>query len=542
MFNDQHGGRTGEQSGKTQIKRFVAPSMARALQLVRDEMGPEAVILSSQRTQEGVEVITSVEPDLPTRGVDVRREFGQNFDTDLDHPMQSDNAWKTQAGIQQAAASYNGAAAKDTREPTTGQRSPDELALEIDRARERMLAAKRQATEAPSEQSFHQFVKQQSAQHSQATPASSNRSSHSPHSSSDTSSALGNYEAQARQGQNYGSQVDQNTSTHNGSAGHDMRFSNQTSSDDELQLSELKSELADMRLLLEQQLWRMNESQNQASMPSQINLPVGYSVVGEHLKRLGLSEGIVEDLLQQQQGGSRPSEAWKSSLARLSRQIPIVKGDLVSRGGVFAFVGPTGVGKTTTIAKLAARYVLEHGPGKVAIVTTDTYRVGAHDQLRSLGRILGVPVRAIDKDHSLPVLIASLKQFPLILVDTAGFRQGDKLLKEQLRQLDTCPNARRILVMACNSQLQTLKASTHAYSGQRGIDASVITKVDEALSMGEALSVLVEKSVPVAYTTDGQEIPKDIASASGHALIAKAVSMAKAAKETEKRLGGMAAL
>lgn len=215
---------------------------------------------------------------------------------------------------------------------------------------------------------------------------------------------------------------------------------------------------------------------------------------------------------------------------------------MVSGGGVFAFVGPTGVGKTTTIAKLAARFVLENGPGKVAIITTDTYRVGAHDQLRSLGRILGVPVRALDKDHSLPVLLASLKQFPLILVDTAGFRQGDALLKEQLRQLDTCPTMRRILVMACNSQLQTLKASVHAYAGMRGVDACVITKVDESLSMGEALSVLVEKSVPVAYTTDGQEIPKDIAPASGHALIAKAVALAKQAQEVEKQGNGMAAL
>lgn len=527
MFNDHPQGRgNGGEPAKTQIKRFVAPSMARALQLVRDEMGPEAVILSSQRTPNGVEVITSVEPDLPTRGVDVRREFGQNFDADLDHPMESDSAWRMQTGIDQAAASFKASASVDSRPAAGNKRDPEQLAQEIERARERMLAAKREAREAPSDQSFHQFVKQQTQQ----APAQQSA----PAQERPTPKEYNRYSDEPSQFNKPSSYAEPSFAT---AMNHQQSAPQET-----LRLNELQSELADMRLLLEQQLWHMNENQQRTSMPSQIKLPVGYSLVGDHLKRLGLSENLVQELLLEQDGTTRPSEAWKGCLAKLSRRIPALKGDMVSGGGVFAFVGPTGVGKTTTIAKLAARFVLENGPGKVAIITTDTYRVGAHDQLRSLGRILGVPVRALDKDHSLPVLLASLKQFPLILVDTAGFRQGDALLKEQLRQLDTCPTMRRILVMACNSQLQTLKASVHAYAGMRGVDACVITKVDESLSMGEALSVLVEKSVPVAYTTDGQEIPKDIAPASGHALIAKAVALAKQAQEVEKQGNGMAAL
>lgn len=536
MFNDhQQGSQDSHPPGKTQIKRFVAPSMARALQLVRDEMGPEAVILSSQRTPQGVEVITSLEPDLPTRGIDVRREFGQNFDADLDHPMESDSAWKMQAGIQQAAANFKAQPGSDNR-AKQNQRDPEHLAQEIERARERMLEAKRQAKEPRSEQSFHDFVKQQSAHNAAPVSAKQEEVGQSHYGPA----AHGAGRTSDRAGQAY---IDRGVGA---ADSYDQRASSQRPADasieDDLKLSELKSELADMRLLLEQQLWRMNETQNQHSMPSQINLPVGYSVVGEHLKRLGLAETLVQELLQQQESGMRPNEAWKNSLAMLSRRVPALKNDLVSQGGVFAFVGPTGVGKTTTIAKLAARFVLEHGPGKVAIVTTDTYRVGAHDQLRSLGRILGVPVRAVDKDHSLPIILSSLKQFPLVLVDTAGFRQGDTLLKEQLRQLDTCPAMRRILVMACNSQLQTLKASTHAYSGQRGVDACVITKVDESLSMGEVLSVLVEKGLPVAYTTDGQEIPKDIAKASSHTLIAKAVALAKTAQQAQRKSHSMTAL
>src|SRR5690606_18894078 len=91
---------------QTMVKRFTAPTMRRALQMVREELGPEAVILSSQRTNKGVEVVTSLEPDFPTRGIDVRREFGRNFDADLDQPLSSDSAWRTQAGVEQAAMSY----------------------------------------------------------------------------------------------------------------------------------------------------------------------------------------------------------------------------------------------------------------------------------------------------------------------------------------------------------------------------------------------------------------------------------------------------
>ena len=283
-----------------------------------------------------------------------------------------------------------------------------------------------------------------------------------------------------------------------------------------------------MRMLLEQQLWHMSHREEPLSMPQQINMPVGFSVLNENMSRLGLPNGIAESLLSLSGGHSKVSVSWRNCMARLAKDIPVAQQDLVSKGGIFAFVGQTGVGKTTTIAKLAARYVLEQGPGKVALVTTDTYRVGAYDQLRSLGRILNVPVRAVDAENSLITVLAKLRQFPLILIDTAGFRHGDPLLKDQLKKLDSCPGLKRILVMACNSQQQTMKASTHAYKSNNGIDACVLTKLDEAASLGEAIGVVLERGIPVAYTTDGQEIPKDIKPARGHQMVAAAVALMKA--------------
>ncbi len=483
------------------VKRFTAPTMRRALQMVREELGPEAVILSSQRTGRGVEVVTSVEPDFPTRGIDVRREFGRNFDAELDRPLASDSAWRAQAGVEQAAMAYGARA-----EINGSDRSPEELAREIERARERMLAARRREQEA------------------EQAPAGKNYGGASRY----REQIADRYEEPRRR---------QEQNRHQEPGHYEMNADVRT--DDEERLEALQSELADMRLLLEQQLWRLANNTSQVNMPQQVSLPPGYSLVEDHLARLGLSESLASELLSNIPTQSRPSHAWRDCMANLSRRVPVVKDDLIGKGGIFAFVGPTGVGKTTTIAKLAARFVLENGPGKVAIVTTDTYRVGAHDQLRSLGRILGVPVRAVDKDHSLLTLLASLKQFRLILVDTAGFRQGDRLLKQQMAQLDACPGMKRVLVLAANSQMQSLKASTHAYCSHRGIDACVLTKLDESASLGEAISVVLQKSLPVAYTTDGQEIPKNISRASGRALVAKAVAMLK---ESINDARGMAAL
>ncbi len=461
------------------VKRFVAPSMRRALQMVSEELGPEAVILSSQKTPRGVEIVVSLEPDFRTRGIDVRREFGQNFDADLDSPMNSDSAWRVQAGMEKAAEKYGAYTHQDNK------RSSEDLAREIEQAREKMMAAKRAVKNSEEPIGYRRVEDQKIPQ------------------------------AEIAGGKT------------------DMAYSN-----DERQLQELQTEIADMRLLLEQQLWRMSESTpQQINFPKQVQLNPNDSTLNSHLERLGLHSKLIDELKDAVANETRPSLAWRNAMAVLSRRLPTFEQELISRGGVFAFVGPTGVGKTTTIAKLAAKFVLQHGPGKVAIVTTDTYRVGAHDQLRSLGRILGVPVRVVDKENNIARVVASLKKFPLVLVDTAGYRHGDRMLKQQLKQLDTCPFMKRILVLACNSQYQNLKASVHAYSSERKVDACVLSKLDETTSLGEAISVVTQESLRVAYVTDGQEIPADIQMASGHNLIAKAVSLLKQSTSNQNAVG-----
>ena len=457
---------------EAEVKRFVAPTMSRALELVKLEMGPEAIILSSSKVKGGVEVVTSIDRDLPTRGIEERRTFGQNFDTELDQALASDVSWESQAGIEQAAAQYPGQVEINGMPKRRSTNRGAELAEEIERAREKMLAAKNRAAE----------------EEQQPVVAPELKSSQASYSAQQTSSAA-----------------------------------------EEQKLESLKSELADLRMMLERQLWS-----NSKSEPLNDNETSGQagSVLMDHLRRLGLGDDIIRELQIAVQNESRVSEAWKKSLATLAKRLPISSRIKTEGGGVFAFVGPTGVGKTTSLAKLAARYTMANGPGKVALVSMDVHRVGAVEQLRSLGKILDAPVRIVDDSNSLMTVLSGLRHFPLVLIDTAGFRQGDPLLKAQLAELDENPSVKRLLVLSSSSQLQTLKASIHAYKSVRSSDACILTKLDETCSLGEALTAVIQHQIPVSYLTNGQQIPKDIESASSSQLIANAVSMAKQGHRT----------
>jgi flagellar biosynthesis protein FlhF len=509
------------------VKRFVAPDMRRALDLVRLEMGADAIILSSQRTHEGVEIITSDSLDFVARGGAERKEFGNQFDRDLDRPLASDTAWQAHEGVAAAARAF-----PPVKNNSLNNKRREELAKEIEAARERMLAAKTSENNSVTESPSPQFPEPETVrwQPSSSTGNDKKNSSTSAHSNAQKNSDQHNSQTQSR-----AEPIQRSQSGNRQMAGIEERVNRMApkasarpivNEADDKKLAALQSEIADMRIMLEQQLWRMQDQNADKSLNVEFHSPM-QDVLQSHLVTLGLPGTLVKKLVLASKPDRRLNAAWRDALALLTHQLKSDNSDLVQRGGIFAFVGATGVGKTTTIAKLAARFVLENGLGKVALVTTDTFRVGAHDQLRSLGRILNVPVRVVDQERSLATVIAGLKNYPLILIDTAGFRQGDPLLKEQNQLLDSCPGLQRILVMACNSQIHTLKASLYAYNNVN-VKGVVLSKLDECGSLGEALGVVIQQQIPVLYTTDGQTIPNDIAVASSAALVAKAVSVMKA--------------
>ncbi|PSF10930.1 flagellar biosynthesis protein FlhF [Marinobacter shengliensis] len=248
--------------------------------------------------------------------------------------------------------------------------------------------------------------------------------------------------------------------------------------------------------------------------------------LAERLQEFGLGAELATSLSRQHRAG-RLEDGWKQSLKMLATGVRTAREDWLEAGGVYALVGPTGSGKTTTIGKLAAQYVLEHGPDSLALVTTDRYRVAAHEQLFVFGRILNVPVRVVDESHSLDDILDELSDRHLVLIDTAGLTSSDRGYQEQLAELARSDhNIRTHLVVSATSQPRIMKSVWHCYK-MANLAGCVMTKIDEALTLGESLGFVMETGLPVAWYTDGQKIPEDLHRAEAIPLVRLGVERLK---------------
>jgi len=501
-----------------QVKRFVAADMRRALELVRQELGPDAIILSSNRIAEGVELLTTMGSDLELKQLQNRPFAEATFaasepllsDGDISPRVLDRNPSRRNAPVISQVADQRNAAHQSAAHPNAGKTGA-QLADDIEKARLRMIAARQ------AEESAKEFLVGKNTRVNAGIPRHASVPVQKPKtgmSAAERYPLVDTAVAAVKQPTPFKETLRNETRAQE-------EFAPAVGSHDQnAQLSELQAEIADMRFLLEQQLDRLT---GQPSTP--IDSPVLASVA-RRLERLNLPKDVVGKVIKGCTKTKTLSDAWPDALANLAHQLPISGRDIVDQGGVFALVGPTGVGKTTTIGKLAARYVLQHGADKVALITTDTYRIAAHDQLRSLARILRVPVRVVDETSPLDTVLRSLRHCSLILIDTAGFRHGDPHLKAQLQALAEQQQVKTYLVMSCNSQAQMLKASIHAYGAAR-LQGCILTKLDETASIGEALGVVMQSRLPIAYTTDGQDIPKNLEVARAHQLVSKAVALLK---------------
>ncbi len=224
----------------------------------------------------------------------------------------------------------------------------------------------------------------------------------------------------------------------------------------------------------------------------------------------GFSPQLARDLLNDLPAEMDANQglAWVKGAADRSLLTIGSDGDIVDRGGVYALVGPTGVGKTTTTAKLAARCVLRHGPSKVALVTTDGYRIGAHEQLRIYGRILGVAVYLVKDARELRQTLNELQHKHMVLVDTMGMSQKDKLVPELTDMLAGC-DVQRLLLMSSTSRGDTLDDVVRAYAGDN-LAGCILTKIDEAASLATALDVMMRHGLRLHYVSNGQRVPEDL--------------------------------
>jgi flagellar biosynthesis protein FlhF len=413
------------------IKRYTAVTMRAALALVRAEQGPDAVILSSRRGEEGIEVIAAVDYDEALFVAATRQPMPAT---------QTTPAAETSTAVVAAAP----APAHANRPAAVAARTP--------------------------------------ARTSAAAPTTARVPS---------AAAVVPVPAPAT-----------------------MR--------PDLGYVAMQRELRDLRQLMETGLAGMSWNDKRLREPLKARIL-------EELSAMDIAPDVataLADLAPRRTTLENPSHI---PLALLAKHLPIVDDLSDISGGVMAVVGPTGAGKTTTIAKLAARWCMRHGSQDLALVSTDSYRIGARDQLLTYARILGAPMHAANSGKELARVLDKLKSKKLILIDTAGMGPHDIRLGEQLAALRLgAARARVLLALPAQGECHALEEIVQAFAPLMPV-ACILTKVDEAASLGGVISTTLRHKLKIAYICDGQRVPDDL-----HAAHRKRVWLVRTALQMMK--------
>ena len=233
--------------------------------------------------------------------------------------------------------------------------------------------------------------------------------------------------------------------------------------------------------------------------------------VRQQLLDFGFSEHWSDSLLNDFVTAGFDEVSWSFVVNQMSKRLSCGMGEsLLDTGGVVALVGPTGTGKTTTIAKLAGTYTVRHGAGSVGLITTDENRLGAREQLESFGRILDIAVKTAHDEASLLDAVNTLRNKSLILIDTGGGISRDSLqakMLEAVRRIE--PELKCLLVLAASAQEGACRRAIAGYGDNR-LAGAVVTKLDECSTVGPVLSTLVDYALPIVFTADGQQVPDDL--------------------------------
>lgn len=488
------------------VKRFFAPDMRQAMQRVRDEIGPDAVIVSNHRVAGGVEVVAAHEHEYEA----AQQEFKRKRATESSRKQQG--KLKSNLGEELRKAQARIATAQDGgAEPRQKNRQMDgddeELNDILDTLKKRQRGRVYQAPRV--EMSDDKVIRPRldpTRQERQVMPSAE--------------------------------------SIHQGV-------------DDEREvIQSLKQEIDSLKNILNQPKSPPQRSveakvapdpERSATVASATKPVVSRKERPRHeladssvvkverrFERIGLGPQLSRQLSATVGDDDALDDAWRSALTRFSDNIPVMGEDFIERGGMIAFVGPTGVGKTTTIGKLAARYVLKHGSSSVALVTTDSFRIAAHEQLLTFGRILDVPVRVVDENNPLEEVLASLRGKRLVLIDTAGMSAHEPHTQAQLSMLDEVTvRMKKLLVLSCSSQRHVIESAYETYA-PLGLHGCVLSKLDESGNLGEALDLVMENGLSVSYVTDGQRVPDDIDVAHKKDLVSRAVITAQKASRSHR--------
>ena len=285
------------------------------------------------------------------------------------------------------------------------------------------------------------------------------------------------------------------------------------------EIASILTEMRTMRSALESQLTTLSWSNMQQRDPVK-------SQILTTLLSAGFSASLSRQLAEKLPPNLDYTKAltWLKTVLLKNLNSAEEDNEILNQGGVFALIGPTGVGKTTTVAKLAARYVMKHGTQSLGLISTDAYRIGGHEQLRIYGKILGVMVYAVKDAADLQIALNELKHKHTVLIDTVGVSQRDQMVGEQIAMLsNTSTPIKRLLCLNATSTGETLANVVRAYKG-KGLEGCIVTKTDEAATIGNALDAIIRERLKLFYVTNGQRVPEDIVIANKEQLIKEALN------------------
>lgn len=499
-----------------QVKRFVADDMRTAMRLVKTEIGADAVILSNRVVDGKIEILAARDYDesLINKALDktlieskphgaaayyeraaAEREIQQNKKTAADVPGMANHVNEQQPDQKEMPQEVPSTDAPSQEAFSRDELSQDEL------SRDKLSQDKLSQSEFSQRKLFQRKLFQSRASQNRGSTVSEAEALDTPASESvDTT---------------------ENT-THQAAGLYPPSVQIQAPFTDSM--VEMRDELKSLRAMIENQnvLGEWNEMVNRH--PLRVSLY-------KRLTEMGLSQDVCKYLAKGLDNSADIEQAMQAALKQLVYQVPVAKDDILNQGGVFAMVGPTGVGKTTTIAKLAARFAMQHGQRHVALISTDTYRIGAHEQLVTYGRLLGVSVHAANDAQELQRLIYKLHDKKLILIDTAGMSQRDIDISQQLAHLNHPSSMiKPYLVLSANAQISTLNEVISAFK-KASPAGCILTKLDEAASLGGVLSAIIQHRLPVAYVSNGQKVPEDIQPARARELVDDTLAHAKRYKQ-----------
>ena len=460
-------------------QRFVAPNSREAMALARAAFGEQAVILSSRSTQQGFEVVATSEDQLSSIAAQVATPVAATGRALPESP--AGRSGRAMQGLQQRAAAQLPPVSPDS----SVTQDTETLAMSTlsfqEYVRERMLRKRREALQgaraAETPAAVHSAPRPQVApQPSQASVVSR----------ADDAMVLPFGRPQASP---TAETVQQRPAVPPSAAAGG-------------QANPLAAQLAALQAMMEERF------QTLAWLGQSRHNPIQSQLMHKFI-RAGYSPTVARAVLERLPAQLKAAEAWRWTLEVLARNLRVARepGQLCDEGGVFALIGSTGVGKTTTAAKLAAQCVKAYGANSVGLVTLDTYRVAGYEQLRAYGRMLGVVAHQAHDRAALQDLLELLANKRMVIIDTAGLGQKDPRIQEMMALLQA-PQIRKLLVVNAGSHGDTLDEMFQAYR-EASLHGVILSKVDEAAKLGPALDALIRHQVALRGLTTGQRVPQD---------------------------------